>query len=55
MTQDQYVIQRKLNILELGETLGIISDLFRRGIYSYYFLSVFSFSVYRRTVQTKAE
>jgi len=30
MTQDQYVIRRKLNILELGETLGNISEACRR-------------------------
>ncbi len=30
MTQDQYVIRRKLNILELGETLGNISDACRK-------------------------
>jgi hypothetical protein len=30
MTQSQYVINRKLNILELGETLGNISDAFRK-------------------------
>ena len=26
MTQNQYVIRRKLNILELGETLGNMSE-----------------------------
>jgi hypothetical protein len=31
MTQDQYVIRRKLNILELGETLGNISEACRRS------------------------
>lgn len=30
MTQQQYIIQRKLNILELGETLGNISEACRR-------------------------
>ena len=30
MTQDQYVIRRKLNILELGETLGNISEACRK-------------------------
>ena len=30
MTQSQYVIRRKLNILELGETLGNISDACRK-------------------------
>ena len=30
MTQAQYIINRKLNILELGETLGNISDACRR-------------------------
>ena len=30
MTQDQYVIRRKLNILELGQTLGNISDACRK-------------------------
>ena len=30
MTQEQYVIRRKLNILELGETLGNISEACRR-------------------------
>ena len=30
MTQDQYVIRRKLNILELGEMLGNISEACRR-------------------------
>ena len=30
MTQNQYVIRRKLNILELGETLGNISEACRR-------------------------
>jgi molybdenum-dependent DNA-binding transcriptional regulator ModE len=30
MTQDQYVIRRKLNILELGTTLGNISDACRK-------------------------
>ncbi len=30
MTQDQYIIKRKLNILELGETLGTISDACRK-------------------------
>ena len=30
MTQDQYVIRRKLNILELGETLGNISEACRQ-------------------------
>ena len=30
MTQDQYVIRRKLNILELGETRGNISEACRR-------------------------
>ena len=30
MTQSQYVIKRKLNILELGETLGNISDACRK-------------------------
>jgi transposase InsO family protein len=30
MTQTQYIINRKLNILELGETLGNISDACRR-------------------------
>jgi len=29
MTQDQYVIRRKLNILELGQTLRNISDACR--------------------------
>lgn len=30
MTQNQYIIRRKLNILELGETLGNISDACRK-------------------------
>jgi transposase len=30
MTQKQYVIRRKLNILELGETLGNISEACRK-------------------------
>jgi molybdenum-dependent DNA-binding transcriptional regulator ModE len=30
MTQSQYAIRRKLNILELGETLGNISDACRK-------------------------
>lgn len=30
MTQDQYVIRRKLNILELGQTLGNISEACRK-------------------------
>lgn len=30
MTQNQYVIRRKLNILELGETLGNISEACRK-------------------------
>jgi len=30
MTQDQYIIRRKLNILELGETLGNISEACRK-------------------------
>ena len=30
MTQQQYVIRRKVNILELGETLGNISEACRR-------------------------
>ena len=30
MTQQQYIINRKLNILELGETLGNISLACRR-------------------------
>lgn len=30
MTQNQYIIRRKLNILELGETLGNISEACRR-------------------------
>ncbi len=30
MTQSQYVIKRKLNILELGEMLGNISDACRK-------------------------
>ena len=30
MTQDQYVIRRKLNILEWGATLGNISDACRK-------------------------
>ena len=30
MTQSQYVIRRKLNILELGETLGNISEVCRK-------------------------
>jgi transposase InsO family protein len=30
MTQQQYIIERKLNILELGETLGNISEACRR-------------------------
>ena len=30
MTQQQYIINRKLNILELGQTLGNISDACRR-------------------------
>ena len=30
MTQSQYVIRRKLNILELGETLGNISEVCRQ-------------------------
>ncbi len=30
MTQEQYLIKRKLNILELGQTLGNISDACRR-------------------------
>jgi len=30
MTQEQYIIRRKLNILELGETLGNISESCRR-------------------------
>jgi molybdenum-dependent DNA-binding transcriptional regulator ModE len=30
MTQSQYIIKRKLNILELGETLGNISDACRK-------------------------
>ena len=30
MTQNQYVIRRKLNILELGATLGNISDACRK-------------------------
>ena len=30
MTQDQYLIRRKLNILELGETLGNISEACRK-------------------------
>ena len=30
MTQSQYVIKRKLNILELGSTLGNISDACRK-------------------------
>ena len=30
ITQDQYVIRRKLNILELGETLGNISEACRK-------------------------
>ena len=30
MTQDQYVIRRELNILELGSTLGNISDACRK-------------------------
>jgi transposase InsO family protein len=30
MTQEQYIIQRKLNILELGETLGNISEACRK-------------------------
>jgi hypothetical protein len=29
MTQTQYIIGRKLNILELGKTLGNISDAWR--------------------------
>ena len=30
MTQDQYIFRRKLNILELGETLGNISEACRK-------------------------
>ncbi len=30
MTQDQYLIRRKLNILELGQTLGNISEACRK-------------------------
>jgi len=30
MTQDQYIIRRKLNIIELGDTLGNISEACRR-------------------------
>ena len=30
MTQRQYIINRKLNILELGKTLGNISEACRR-------------------------
>ena len=30
MTQNQYVIRRKLNILELGQTLDNISEACRR-------------------------
>ena len=30
MTQSQYLIKRKLNILELGETLGNISEACRK-------------------------
>lgn len=30
MTQDQYIIQRKINIIELGETLGNISEACRK-------------------------
>jgi len=30
MTQDQYLIRRKLNILKLGETLGNISEACRK-------------------------
>ena len=30
MTQDKYVIRRKLNILELGETLVNISEACRK-------------------------
>ena len=30
MTQAQYIINRKLNILELGQTLGNITDACRR-------------------------
>src|ERR1700723_1281847 len=30
MTPNQYIIQRKLNILELGQTLGNISDACRK-------------------------
>src|SRR5690606_25311909 len=30
MTQDQYIIQRKVNIVELGETLGNISEACRK-------------------------
>ena len=30
MNQKQYIINRKLNILELGKTLGNISDPYRK-------------------------
>jgi len=30
MTQQQYIIRRKLNLVELGETLGNISDACRK-------------------------
>jgi hypothetical protein len=30
MTQSQYVVRRELSILELGETLGNISDACRK-------------------------
>ena len=30
MTKDQYIIQRKVNIIELGATLGNISDACRK-------------------------
>ena len=31
MTQQEYVIKRKLNILELAETLGNVSEAARRS------------------------
>jgi hypothetical protein len=45
MTQSQYVIRRKLDILELGETLGNISDACRKlGVSRLHLLNEKSFS-----------
>ncbi|MCH8312175.1 MAG: helix-turn-helix domain-containing protein, partial [Nitrospinae bacterium] len=41
MTQNQYVIRRKLNILELGATLGNISDACRKlGVSRRYYYDI---------------